>query len=348
MLKKFFNIKYFKWLLIFVIVFIILSNLFKIIKIYVEPYYNFKFTRYNYKYPQITENFIINTEPGDAYIPDFLINILKLAFYDRKIVIDNMQVPHFIIRCENVKSHIGKEKYNAPYISLSAERWTLKRHKYRKNGPPIAEIVSTTPKKAREFYFPFMIWYGLEPKRIYFQNDNHKKFLVYIASNCIAKREQLFALIKKLVPNVDALGICSNAKKKNRFPGGYGNLDEVYAKYKFGFAMENHQISGYITEKIINVFRGGAIPIYWGDTNTVNKYFNPKAFINVDQFKSLQQAAEYIVNLSDEQIQHMQNQPIFANNIVPDIFQATKDPDHHLLKKTAIFIRNEYFKQINS
>ena len=40
-------------------------------------------------------------------------------------------------------------------------------------------------------------------------------------------------------------------------------------------------IPGYITDKIFNVLRGGAIPIYWGDTPTVERLVNPSAFINV-------------------------------------------------------------------
>lgn len=226
------NVNYYKFVFIFVIVFIILSSILKILKPYIEPYYNLKFTNYHYQYPDIDKKFIINTEPHDAYIPDFLINILRLSFYDREILIDNKQVPHFIIRCENVKISTEKAKYQAPYITLSAERWTLKRHKYRKNGPPLAEIVSTNPKKKKEFYFPFMIWYGLAPKRIYPQfgynkivstknyHEYHKKFLAYIASNCIYKREKLFSLIKKLGVQhnlqVDALGMCSNPHRPDR------------------------------------------------------------------------------------------------------------------------------------
>lgn len=275
-----------------------------------------------------------------------MINILKLAFYDREVIINNKRPPNLIIRNENTKDHKKKEKYNAPYITLSGERWTLKRHKYRRNAPPLAEIVSTTQKKSRELYFPFMLWYGSIPERIYYKNDNREKFLVYIASNCVKKREKLFALIKKLNHHVEALGICSNPNKI-RLSGGYNDLNHIYAKYKFGFAMENHQVPGYITEKIINVFRGGAIPIYWGDTDTVNKYFNSKAFINIEKFKNLEQAARYIVNLTEAEIKTMQNQPIFKDEKIPEIFNIVKDPKHPLLQEAAKFIRNEYFKQIN-
>lgn len=324
---------------------LIIVLIFKIAKIYIEPYYNATFTEYNYQYPRINEQFVVNIEPYDARIPEFVVNILKLAFYDRELIINNNIPPHLIVRCENIKDYKKIEKYNAPYITLSGERWTLKRHKYRKNGPPLAEIVSATPKKSRELYFPFMAWSGVAPERQYYDINHRKKFLVYIASNCVKKREKLFNLIKQLNPNAIALGICSNPSKIG-VPGGYGNLDKIYAEYNFGFALENTQVPGYITEKIINVFRGGAIPIYWGDTNTVNKYFNEKAFINIERFKTLQQAAEYIVNLSPKQIKLMQAEPIFKNNKIPEIFDIVNNPKHPLLQQAATFIRNEYLKMV--
>ena len=37
----------------------------------------------------------------------------------------------------------------------------------------------------------------------------------------------------------------------------------------------------YITEKIINAFRAGSIPIYYG-SKRIDKYFNPKRFIQID------------------------------------------------------------------
>jgi hypothetical protein len=311
----------------------------KLFTIYLTPYFNKKFT--NYTYPKTNERLIVAVEPYDAAIPELMLNVIKLAFYDREVIVDNNQPPHFIVRFEHVKKYNELKHWNAPYVTISGERWSLKRHKYRKNGPPIAEFVSALPKKTRELYFPFMLWCGVYPERKYTaEKFKPRKFLAYISSNCVKTREQLFALIKKLNPTAQSLGTCSN----NENVRYCGNLDQAYAQYNFGFAMENHQIPGYITEKIINVFRGGAIPIYWGDSVTVNKYFNPKAFIDVGKFKNLQQAATYIVNLSAEQIQIMQQQPIFKDNKIPEIFKINDNPNHQFLKQAAEFIRTEYFK----
>jgi len=81
--------------------------------------------------------------------------------------------------------------------------------------------------------------------------------------------------------------------------------------------MENIQKDGYITEKIINAFYSGAIPIYWGATN-VNEFFNKKAFINVSNFNTFEECVEYVINMSDEEITEMMNEPIYIqdNDIV--------------------------------
>ena len=42
---------------------------------------------------------------------------------------------------------------------------------------------------------------------------------------------------------------------------------------KLSIPMENQKGDGYITEKILNAFTSGAIPIYWGSSN-INQFFN--------------------------------------------------------------------------
>lgn len=65
-----------------------------------------------------------------------------------------------------------------------------------------------------------------------------------------------------------------------------GRVPDKFAfdkKHKFSIVCENSAHSGYTTEKIVQAFAAGCIPIYWGDPS-VSKVFNPKAFINVQDF----------------------------------------------------------------
>lgn len=316
-------------------------------KIYWIPYYNYYFTKYDYSYPAKGEDFIVGVEPQGCPLSPFVTNILKLSFPNHNIVFNDNIKPHLIVRSEHINtSQVLSEQYqkwNVPYITISGERWSIKKKRYRRNGPPIAELVSATPKYERQLYFPFIMWSGLAPERI-FTNSNRPKFLAYIASNCVKERDKMFALIKNKNNDAEALGMCSNPQHK-RLAGSWGSLDEVFAQYNFGLAMENRQRPGYITEKILNVFRGGAIPIYWGDSETVAKYFNPNAFIDIGKFANFEQAVDYIIEVSKDpaKMAKMQSEPIFKNNIVPDFFKINEIQTKQIID-AANFIRKEYFK----
>ena len=59
------------------------------------------------------------------------------------------------------------------------------------------------------------------------------------------------------------------------------------SQYKFSIAMENSEGDGYISEKIVDAFLSGTIPIYYGDY-MVDEYINPKAYILIKGEKDLQ------------------------------------------------------------
>ena len=79
--------------------------------------------------------------------------------------------------------------------------------------------------------------------------------------------------------------------------------------------MENGDEDGYVTEKIMNVYRGGAIPIYWG-TNDVKNIFNSESFINVKDYSSYEECAKDIIAIRDdkERYEKMRNTPIFVKD----------------------------------
>lgn len=64
--------------------------------------------------------------------------------------------------------------------------------------------------------------------------------------------------------------------------------------FKFSTAFENmNTMPGYCTEKILDVFKANAIPIYWGHPNVTHD-FNEKTFINANRFGSWNDMTEYI------------------------------------------------------
>jgi len=61
---------------------------------------------------------------------------------------------------------------------------------------------------------------------------------------------------------------------------------EGLKNYYYSIAMENEQLPFYFTEKIIDCFLSGTIPIYYGCSN-IEKYFNPKGIISFNNKKEL-------------------------------------------------------------
>ena len=57
--------------------------------------------------------------------------------------------------------------------------------------------------------------------------------------------------------------------------------------HRFSIAFESSPHAYYVTEKIVNSFLAGTIPIYWGNVD-INTYFNPRSFINVASFSSFE------------------------------------------------------------
>jgi len=137
-----------------------------------------------------------------------------------------------------------------------------------------------------------------------------KKFCSFVVSNGngMYSREAMFNLLNTY-KKVDSGGSYLNNV-------GYKVIDKrlFEHEYKFSLTFENCRYPGYTTEKISDAFSSGAIPIYFGDP-LVSKIFNPKAFINVCDFKDFNDAFEYIkkVDNDDELYNSIINEPIYIN-----------------------------------
>ncbi len=97
-----------------------------------------------------------------------------------------------------------------------------------------------------------------------------------------------------------------------------GRVDDkvtFLSNYKFSLAMENVSHKGYCTEKIIESFEAGTIPIYWGDTD-IAEYFNERAFINCHKFTSINEIIDEIkiIDNNDAKYFSMIKEPVFVND----------------------------------
>lgn len=92
------------------------------------------------------------------------------------------------------------------------------------------------------------------------------------------------------------------------------------SEYKFNIAFENGIYPGYETEKLIDGFYAGTIPIYLG-SSIIDRDFNTKRFINCHDYETLQEVLERIKELDNDEkmYEEMMEQPIFndPNHLMP-------------------------------
>ncbi len=145
-------------------------------------------------------------------------------------------------------------------------------------------------------------------------------FCNMVVSNSGAKHRIEFFKILNNLKKVDSGGSVLNNighKVKDKL--------EFIQQYRFTMAFENSSYPGYTTEKIFEPMKVNSIPIYWGNKD-IGKEFNAKSFINVHDFSSLQEAAEYVVSIDDDKdkYKNMLKEPWFVNNQLNEYFDHTR------------------------
>ena len=108
-----------------------------------------------------------------------------------------------------------------------------------------------------------------------------------------------------------------------KYKNNIGNISskiEFLTSYKFSIAMENSEADGYGSEKIVESFLAGTIPIYYGDY-MIDEYINPKSFILIRGVKDMLKKIEYIkkIDNSDKIYRKMLKKNILINNKNPSI-----------------------------
>ena len=112
--------------------------------------------------------------------------------------------------------------------------------------------------------------------------------------------------------------VASGGKWRNNVGGRVADKAEFQSRYKFTLAFENTYAPGYTTEKIMDAFASGCIPMYYGDPLVIQD-FNPDSFINAHDFNSLDELVSYVkkVDSDDALYLKMLRAPIFRNNEMP-------------------------------
>ena len=130
-----------------------------------------------------------------------------------------------------------------------------------------------------------------------------KKFCAAVISNCGSVYSFRLRFIDKLGNNykkVDMGGGCNHNINRRVW-----NKIEFLNEYKFSIAMENSRGDGYLSEKIVDSFRAGTIPIYYGDY-LVDEFINPKTYILIRGDKDIDTKIEYIKKIDNDDKLYME------------------------------------------
>lgn len=131
-----------------------------------------------------------------------------------------------------------------------------------------------------------------------------KKLVAWIVSHCptASKREDYVCDLQRHVP-VGIFGKCGNLTCS---PKSHEHCyAEVGQKYKFYLSFENALCEDYVTEKFLYALKHNMIPIVRGGAD-YKSIGPPNSFINVDDFNSTKDLAEYLIFLDKNHEKYME------------------------------------------
>ena len=131
------------------------------------------------------------------------------------------------------------------------------------------------------------------------------KFCALIANNPEGLRINLYHSISQY-KQVDGYGNMFNRPlRKSKF--------DLLPEYKFCLCPENSVYDGYVTEKLIDAYAGGTVPIYSGDVS-VDDDFNTWAFFNYQEKLDMDLTVKYIhqLDIDNERYKQIYEQPLLT------------------------------------
>ena len=137
-----------------------------------------------------------------------------------------------------------------------------------------------------------------DPDKIRAEKPHFCSLLCAYADRTTRKRQEFFHILNRR-RRVDSAGPALNntgfrIPKDNR----YQRKVDWIRNYRFNLAFENRYRPGWTTEKLVDPLHVHTIPIHWGDPR-VKEDFNPDSFICADDFRSLEELADYVLHVDD-------------------------------------------------
>ena len=178
----------------------------------------------------------------------------------------------------------------------------LKRFKY---------VLTWNPKLFyldRVFFLPILYNWQDDINLTLFSDKKSVKLLTNISGNKTSEVVgELYSERKKIIDWFDKnhpdefefYGFGWNREKYRTYFGTCKDKKVVYTKFKFALALENVSMENCLSEKILDCFTAGIVPIYKGATN-IDKFIPESCYIDYNKFDTVNEMYEYLKNMDDK------------------------------------------------
>ena len=313
-------------------------NLYKKSFVNISNYLNIKYGSFNEENKNISSKKVIKIDIKELS-KNFLFNWLSKHLSDKFIIQLDTQNPDYLLyNCYH--DHDIDPKYNN----------TIKIAIYTENIMVDINhadyIIGNYHINYLDRYFKYSIflWQNFSDiNKIREEVLNHpirNKFCAAVISNCFKVygfRLKFIELLSKY-KKVDMGGKCNNNINRTVNRTAKYKIDFL-SNYKFSFAMENSDGDGYISEKIVDSFRAGTIPIYYGDY-MIDEFINPKTYILIKGEKDIEKKIDLIKKIDNDDGLYryiMKEKPIIDDKFINKIE----------LNETKSFLQNIFIQQKN-
>jgi len=90
------------------------------------------------------------------------------------------------------------------------------------------------------------------------------------------------------------------------YKGSVASKNETMYRYTFAICFENMALPGYITEKIIDCFLVGTVPVYLG-AQDIEKYIPKRCFIDMRDFENFDELRTHLKTMTRKEIETYRN-----------------------------------------
>ena len=207
---------------------------------------------------------------------------------------NNRQI--FVASRYEAPSKLGN--YSALYKTLSsptARNYFNLTLSYRQDSDVVIKYHNVLPGKG-------------EDEDLNLPKNKPRKQVVWVVSNCDTpiKREKVARRLQDYNVSVDIYGhcgrslldTCSHKDSKNRTGKDPLCLQKIVKNYKFYIAFENSLCDDYLTEKAAQFMDIPSLPIVMSYAK-LDRFLPPKSYINVFNFTTIKQLADYILYLDN-------------------------------------------------